>query len=380
MAFPVAKSYSAASGATMYCGRSASTPAWMATAGVALNKLVLMPGAGGAGGAAQLPWGGWAVDLANNYIFYMAQGGHTDSADNRVVRLRAGMDTLAWDTLMANSGVYGQNINVPYQPDGSGTSTHSYDYVHYIPQVGRIMKHGLKGLHKDGGDAWVIQGFNPNSTPPAWDPAGTFTYGIGNGYAGCSFDHIHGNVLLQPYIQFYRPATNDYSPLYTTSVIPYRYPVAYSTAGDFHFCLQWNDGLSGVLVASAVLNASKITTAGVQTAITFNASAAYTQFLADKVHVATGNVVGYCGMCYDSINGCFYWYCGYAGYENRIYKIIPNGGTAWDMQILPLDTSMASMPTAVDAGINGRIKYFPLLKGFVISPTGNEMYFVKTSA
>lgn len=362
----------------LYCGRDApGDPAWMATAGVALNKAVAMPGAAGHGGASVHVWGSYAIDLVRNRMYCVACGGH-GVADNRAVWLDLQADTLIWQLSKASTGNNDPaNLNVPWLIDSTGMSTHTYDYMHWIPSIGRVIKHFLRGLNDAGGDAAVVQGFNPDATPPAWDPINTYTYGNNAGYSP-AVDHVHSKILTSG-LKLYDPLMNSYTTPITGSAT-FRYPVAYNANDDYFFSLMWGGGEGeDYLVNNPGLNAFKIPSAGAVQEITFNASAAYTQFVSERPKPPENvQACGYSGMCHDTANNKFYWYSGYAGREGNLYVITPNAGTAWDMSLFNWAVA-PTLPTAPGAGVNGRVKYFPLLKGFVICPDGTNLYFVKTS-
>lgn len=106
--------------------------------------------------------------------------------------------------------------------------------------------------------------------------------------------------------------------------------------------------------------------------MTFNPSAALTQFLADTPN--------YPAMDYDSANDQFLFYDGHGTGAGRIYAIQPNAGNTWDLNILPLAAGSLMPPAVPDAGINGRFVYVPSLKGFVMLPKGSaNLWFIRTS-
>lgn len=373
--------YAAGSGATITGGKNAggSMPAWMTAAGVALNKAVAIPGAAGHDGAPVHAYSGYATDLVKSRIILAAVGGHSDSNNTQCSELDLRNDTLAWERLKNDSDTGVKVFDVPYYSDGAATSVHTYDYMHFVQNVNRVIRHFIRGLWPNGGDGAVVQGFNPDSTPPAWDAAGTFTYG-GAGYSP-AVDHVHHKILcLGSTAKLYNPATNSYENTITGTPTA-RYPVAYNANDDFFFGLQWGGGESGDAwdQPAGDLRATVMPSVGAIRTITFNASAAYAQFVAEKKYPGNNNVVGYSGMCHDTANNKFYWYSGYAGRVGNLYVITPNSGSVWDMSLFNWASGSAPLPVTLDAGVNGRLKYFPLLKGFVICPDGITPYFVKTS-
>jgi hypothetical protein len=85
-------------------------------------------------------------------------------------------------------------------------------------------------------------------------------------------------------------------------------------------------------------------------------------------------------MDYDIVNDKFLFYHG-AGDTKRVYVITPGSGTTWDMSILGLGpgTETPDDPPANGSGINGRFRYVPALKGFVMLPRGTaNLFFLRT--
>ena len=108
----------------------------------------------------------------------------------------------------------------------------------------------------------------------------------------------------------------------------------------------------------------------VQTLITFNDSAAKTQWLADTP--------SYCGMVYDPENDFFLFYQGF--YAGRVYKIIPNDTLVWDMELFSYGPGNVTPTASSGAGINGRFTYVPALKGVVMLPLETtNIYFMRTA-
>jgi hypothetical protein len=363
--------------------RPSTQPAWMALAGVALNKLVAIPGSQMAGTPAEncgiFAFSGLTVKRDTCEIFTVAVGGHGDSSDNSVnsfgpkgVGLMA--DAPTWIQRCAPTPAGSRVPNIPYQSDNKPTSRHSYDRHHYAN--GKIHVIGGTGLTGVAVDDSTYR-YEYDVATDTWGAPIPFTYGTA-GY-GAAVDHANGLIWRGiNQLRTWNPATDAMGPLSNYAGVQVRFPLVVANDLGIAFCLQFGNGFT----SSTGIQASKIDLATmVQTPITFNASAAYTQFLADA---SSASVVP--GMDYDDANGCFLWYQGQAGQENRIYKIIPNAGSTWDMALFPLAPGSVTMNTSAASGLCGRLKYLPLLKGFVIYPTGGAlafasqpMYFLKTS-
>ena len=89
--------------------------------------------------------------------------------------------------------------------------------------------------------------------------------------------------------------------------------------------------------------------------ISFNASAALTQFEADTPSNAS--------MVYDQDGDRFLFWDGVTG---RLFQITPNGTTTWDVSIV---TTTGTTPPATEYSF-GRLGYIPSLKTIVTMPSG----------
>ena len=213
--------------------------------------------------------------------------------------------------------------------------------------------------------------FNPTNN--TWDAASTYA-NVPAGAYGAARDN-NGNILSIVGFRKWTQATDTYSAAIsppgneTTQV---RFPWAYDTSRTQWFGLAWGDG-QGFTGWGTNLRAVKMSNSGLtQTAVTFNASAAATQLLADQP--------AYAGMVYDTPNDRFLFYAGGTGRESTIYIVTPNAGTTWDISILTLGGGSIT-PTAVDsAGILGRFQYVPALNGIVaLTTTAANLYFMRLS-
>lgn len=327
-------------------------PTWAASA--AALEVVTAPNSSGGGGAAVDPWGALWLMEADGRVGYSASGGHGDSFDNRVTSFDLHADSPSgWTPRIAS---YGSTppINVTHYPDGSPCSRHSYHYVHYIRQIGKVVLPGARGMWGSGNDS---QKFDAHSTSGtwAWDAANTYA-DVPLGH-GAVVDPLTGNILTNAG-RLWNRAANTWSTL-NSFTGGWRYPLCYDFLRDRYFALQWGDGgpdSGSTGMVAAVVNK----TTGVGTAITFNASAAYTQWLADDNE--------YSGLVHDWINDRFLFYDGRAGRAGRLYVITPNAGTVWDMSLLSL--TGVSIPASPGAGINRRLVFIPTLRMVLIAPTG----------
>lgn len=385
MVTPTSRTYGSLDHISIYGGMnppSSPQPAWMTTAGVALNKLVAIPGSTASGtpfvNSGIWAYSGFASKLDTCELFSTATGGHGDSSDNGVYSIKLSDDSPVWVQRTAPTPVGSRVPNVSYQPDGKPTSRHTYDRLHYIPAVDRVMMVGGENMAGNANTDFSINGWCP--TTNQWDAQGTYIAAPPDGSFGMTTDLVNNLVWLSFSGAAYNPVTNAYVHTGANTTVPMRFPTVMDTTRNILFCCQFGNGVTGI---GQPLNASKLTITGtpVQTRITFNSSAAYTQFLADN------DTVGIIpGMTYDDTNDVFYWYNGQAGQENHLYVIHPNNGSVWDMTMFSFASGSATMTTCAASGMNGRVKYFPLLKGVAFYPTGGSLqfasqplFFLKTS-
>jgi hypothetical protein len=367
--------YTAASGAVIRLGRAATVavtvPAWAASA--ALNTPLLIPNSAGMGGAAVWAYSGFGIRQDTGELFSLLSGGHGDSSDNRVTSFPLMDDAPVWALRNAATpaGQIVQDSVTGYNADGKPVSRHVYDSAHFIEQLNRFVFAGYSG---GSGGASRTGGFVDSFDPAAnvWDAAGTWP-NVPDGNTGHGYDPTRGHIWTNSGYRF--DAINKVwsKPISSLGNIAIRFPMIHDPVRDIMFCCMFGSNWAG---SGTALNASKWNAngTGTQVAVTFNASSAYTQFLADQANF-TGTLLG-SGMTYDHANGCFWWYIGTGGAVGHLYKITPNSGTAWDMELVPI-----TLPTTDTPGINGCIKYVKKLKGLIISPfpkTGG-IYFVRTT-
>ncbi len=344
-------------------------PAWMA--GAAVHQVVEIAGTAGAGGAPVDPWSTFPLIAGTATLVSAANGGHQDSGDNRVTSIDLLANSPAWQVrIAATSPIPALTpLGSDYYPDGKPTSRHGYHHAHYIAQRGRLMLFGQRGRYAENADGYAVDGHSVTGTW-AWDAAGTYpSLASGRGY-GVAHDPTTGNVWCNATGWRWNQATNNWTqPLPAGFEKSWRWPVAFDAPRSRFFTLQFGNGEGAELDRAVVATVFDKDT-GDQTTITFNASPALSQFIADAPE--------YAGMDYDADNDRFLFYDGRGARVGRIYVITPNAGTTWDMSLLTL--TGASIPATVSAGINGRFRYVPPLKGFVLAPSGAaNLYFFRVA-
>lgn len=339
-----------------------AAPAWLS--GVAVNQWVQISGTTGSG-AALNAWGTLVLIDGTATLVSPANGGHTDSSDNRVASIDLTQNSPTWTQQIAPSSSV--TANADYMPDGKPVSRHGYHHAHYISQRSRVMLFGARGWYSNGGDGYKVDGHSVSGTW-AWDAAGTYSdLASGRGFGVCR-DPLTGNVWTNGG-WLWTQSSNTWSQPGTQQIAGsgIRWPVAFDTARSQFFALQWADGqgLSGSGILARVINR----TTGALTTITFSAGSA------SAVAQFTSDAPVYAGMDYDQTNDCFLFYEG-LGVPGRVYRIRPNGTTTWDMDIL---TTTGTVPGAAVAAVNGRWKFIPQLGGFAVLPSQtSNFWFLRT--
>lgn len=396
MATPTAKTYSGPSGGSIGGGLSLG-PAWALAIGIGQIKAIANTSGAGSASVDVFSGGAWKFDSYE--LWLLACGGHHDSYDNRVVSIDLSADvpgavgTNGWIQRHAPSPFSAVQNDVAYYTDGLPSSRHVYHTAKYIPQrgtAGRLMLFGSYGAYADMGgngafDYMVLDGFDPVTNN--WDPAGTWTYAsnslrdYGNAQEGEG-----GNVWAiwgNRGVHRYNAATGAWTdPVVTNQQSPaLKYPWAYNgSAGSpsarylFGLCYGDGSGSSLALGVQAIKMDNLSATTATQTLISFNASAALTQFQTEQPSDA--------GMDYCPVDGCFYFYNGKGSAAGRIYKITPNAGTTWDMSIVSPAAGSDTLPASSTGGILSRFVHITLpggIKGFLIHPAASSnLYFMRT--
>ena len=365
--------YVVASGLPIYAGRAApaapsGTPAWLA--GQPLNTLFQIANTAGAGGAKIDAFSGICIRQQHSKIYIALAGGHGDGLDNRVVECDLRNDAPFWNTLKAASTVGVQDTD--YYPDGTPDSRHTYNSLTWCAANNRLMALGNYGSYGNAYSYRHLDGFNPDSTPPAWDAAGTYPDSpSGTGWYTSGVDSNGNAWWFHPttgVVAKWDPTTNAFSTYFISYPSAGRFPYACDSLRGKMFNLEAGDGQS---YNPTTWHASTfdINTHAVAN-ITFNSSAGLTALLADYNQMIDA------GMDYDAVNDYFLYYAAGPAPGN-IYKIKPNNTTVWDVSIFA--SNAPAGPTG-GAGLNGRLKYVAAFKGFVLMPQkSSNIHFVRTS-
>lgn len=353
-------------------------PAWLV--GAPLGGFVEIPGTTGVGVVVNA-WGGFTLKEDTSELFFLAQGGHSDSSDNRVVSIQLTADAPRW-VLRCTPSTH-PIVNGGYYDDGTPGlnpkpgSTHLYDYSAWVPEAaggkGRVMRFGMFGTWPMGFGAPNVDGFDPVANE--WDLPGTWPDSTGT--YGTARDHETGEVYVAAGS---KKITPDGRIVTSPGVTTVRFPNAFDSKRSAIFGLMYGDG-QGYDLQLGVNTRFNDLHAHTSVKITFNPSAALTQFIHDQPT--------YAGMDYDPDNDRYLFYAAeesqvfpHIPAVDRIFVITPNATTVWDMSLLTLASGgvTPAPPPTSGAGINGRFKYVPRLKGFVLLPSQtSSLYFLKTS-
>lgn len=382
MATPTADSYAVSSGTTtVSLGRSA-LPAWLT--GVPINKWIEIPGTKAVGSglvpgedandffapsahAIRAYSGGLLREDTCEY-FVALSGGHGDSRENFVGSVDLTQNAPSWTLRNPSSAVADRVTENPYYLDGKPASRHSYWSTQWIPQRNRIMAHASR---------WVgatsvsnSNGYNPDTN--AWDVAGTWSPCVGAGSVGLALCKevatgvcwaIVGSVLWRwnPITDVWAITANFPSAEYLAP------PLVHDPVRSHLFQMAWGDGQASGL---AQMYARRISAVGtVRESITFNASAAYTDYQAARP--------AYAALEYDVTNDFYCLYAQQAGATQKVYVIRPNATLVWDMELLSIAAGSA-VPLSQFA--YNKFRYVPRWKGFVLlADPFQNMLFIKTA-
>ena len=206
MATPRGATYSAGPGVTIYGGRSAALPSWLAAG--AVNEWIevpngqpssatgLAPAVAGSMGTQSGIVNAWGGAFADGAKFYIHGGGHADYGGNEIGAIDLSQEAPAWDLLIERTPVASLLGGSNYYADGYPTSRHTY-YAMAVAEIGgakRFLRfNAWSGFAYNGppvnGAADVrtldVDGFNLATNqwePGAYGPATTIT-GSGTGFA-----------------------------------------------------------------------------------------------------------------------------------------------------------------------------------------------------
>lgn len=350
---------------TIYGGQAAPTlsalPAWAAAA--QLNTWMEVPGTSSAGGALLYEFSSFVRVGAK--IYASLTGGHAYT-DNRTTAIDMRADTPTWALLDPPSASSDVIANASHYADGKPSSRHTRFLPKYMPSLGivHLSARDVYGVPPSFGAVDVY-----NLSTNTWAPKDTYPSLVNSGFpnavdgGGCLDPNGDGWVYSCTY-KFDRNTHTWSKPLTTTVPTERRVRYPWCTAPTYMFGLCWGDGWyfrTGPVEQTPVNAIRQI--GNVQEIITFNPSAALTQFIND--------IPGEAGMAYDPINDRFLFYSGQIA--GQFFEIKPNASTVWDMSLVTF--SGPTPPLTGGAGIQDRFQYSPEFKGLFLYPKQGVNFF-----
>jgi len=344
-----------------------------------LGSSSIAEGTGGLSQQALNAFSGWAVRQETSQIYIGPVGGHDDGTNNCMIGCNLQENSPEF-TLLAG-GSASTNAGWAYGSDGKPASRHTYQHSHWSEARQRVMLIGarfLTGTQQqrtvDGFDPVTGEWDSPNATRtnnsipladnsynddgfyplvPTLGAFGNWMDGDGRVWTN-SFDVFDPSTKL-----WSAPSITGYSPINNP-----RWPQVYAPSLGIAFALQYGNGEG----ADSGLTAVKLNpTTGVRSQITWSAGSS------SAVSAITAATPAYAAMDWDVENSWFLFFAG----SGNIYKIIPNSGTEWDMEIY---SPSGTLPTLGSGGLNRRFSYLPMYKGFVCQPDGAQpLYFLRTA-
>lgn len=283
-------------------------------------------------------------------VLAVASGGHSDGSSNGAASIRLTDNAPAWVVRRTSST---PTADVLYYGDGRPTSRHTYHHTHYIAGLDAVLLAGCRfgfggGTPTGPGmDLFSLASndYLPRFTYPDITPWPAGSYGVVQDGQG----HIWTT-------SGYRFSVNTLTWSKPGSGSLLRYPAAYDSIRDRIFALQCDDGEDS---GSAGLQARELNpNTGNSVNITFNSSAAVTQFIADDPD--------YAGMAFCPLDGKFYFL--HPGRMGTFYVVTPNAGTVWDMA-----TFTPSGTAPVTSGVLcKRLLWVDALQGFVLQNNATQ--------
>ena len=288
------------------------------------------------------------ICIADTELVLAASGGHGDYSGNEVTGMQLSVDAPAWALRKARTASV--TADAAYNADGTPTSRHLYHSAIYSTTRSRLMLHRTRFVYSSAASFNASNGFNLATN--AWDAEATWADGYTPGCKDAS-DNVWA-LTNSSGQQLYKwtAATDTWAQTFTSGVAGPSYPMAHDSARSQLFALSWGNGEGGGSGVSAAIYTSGGTA---RSTISFNASAALTQFEADTPSNAS--------MVYDQDGDRFLFWDGVTG---RLFQITPNGTTTWDVSIV---TTTGTTPPATEYSF-GRLGYIPSLKTIVTMPSG----------
>lgn len=345
------------------CG-DAVLPAWLD--GRPIDEWFEIPDTAGAGGAAINAYSGFALRDSTAEIVIAAAGGHSDSADNRVVTLALGDDAPTWTLRHASS--VDTPIDVPYYPDGLPSARHVYQSAHVVDSLDRVFLVGARFVYGSAVSFPTVDAFDLSTDQ--WDAEGTWPDVPEGGSFGAVSLRSTEEILTSTMFAFRASDASWSQPVTTSTGTPVRWPVAHDTSRNRLLTLQWGDGqgYDGPTIHSTQVDLAT----GVQSLVTLGDGDALTAFAAE--------MPTYAAMDYDPDNDRFLFYSGQGDAAGRVYVVEAGETDARAIGLLELGPGSTTPPPVPGAGVNNRFRYVPGLCGFVLLvDAASNLQFLRTA-
>lgn len=345
------------------CG-DAVLPAWLD--GRPIDEWFEIPDTAGAGGAAINAYSGFALRDSTAEIVIAAAGGHSDSADNRVVTLALGDDAPTWTLRHASS--VDTPIDVPYYPDGLPSARHVYQSAHVVDSLDRVFLVGARFVYGSAVSFPTVDAFDLSTDQ--WDAQGTWPDVPEGGSFGAVLLRPTEEILTSTMFAFRASDASWSQPVTTSTGTPVRWPVAHDTSRNRLLTLQWGDGqgYDGPTIHSTQVDLAT----GVQSLVTLGDGDALTAFAAE--------MPTYAAMDYDPDNDRFLFYSGQGDAAGRVYVVEASETDARAIGLLELGPGSTTPPPVPGAGVNNRFRYVPGLCGFVLLvDAASNLQFLRTA-
>lgn len=338
----------------------------------AVNEIISITGTTHSGSAAdpgstnqaRLVYSGAGLTDAGVFVL-AACGGHNDYDGNEVTSIDLSANSPAW---VLNKAKSTSRQDQAYYADGTPTSRHTNWCTQWNSIANRMMLHYTRTAYGGVESFGDTNGFNLSNN--TWDADNTWA--DAPGLVGCrnpSNDQVFGVASDRHSMNRWTPGTDSWETgIASNGGATYGFPWAFDTNRGKLFCCAFGNGEGDTGLQAWRLDSDGANGA---TAITFNSSAGYTQFLAD------GD--GYAGMVYSSHTDRFYWYACVSGRTTRIYEITPNAGTTWDIAIVSVTGATPAARAGSDTLCN-RFQYLQAQKTLVWMATcDNPLYAMRVA-
>lgn len=329
----------------------------------------------------------WREDDTSIEVLGGLAGGHAAGqyvTNNEVYTLRLDVDSPAWILRRASSSAAGWDSTgntTPYMPDGRPASRHVYCDAHWSPEQGAYLIGGMY-WGSVGMNYQVMDAFIPMGTAGGdWAAQGAFParpIGAGGYPVMLSVRDPASGI-------FYATTRADGSLLFKFNSKTKAWSnIALTGSGNVNMGGNAFDSKrsrifslsnSSWFVPAAGVHSTVIDpNTGVKARVSFNSSTAWTDFQSKA-----GEFV-LTALDYDALHDCFYFYngdsYGVTGQTQKVYRIKPNSGTTWDMDLLPIEGGVVPRPAGA-SGVLTKFKYVQRLNALVLVVAGQDVYYMR---